>query len=599
MGFFLVVLTLVLPGYLISLFIPSLRGFFARVAYSLVFSVAFGVVISTVFAAFQIQIGASFLIGNAGAVCVLGFLGRGKLHTLFSEWKETKKREKAFFVFCFTLAVLAGIFVAFPHLNYKWPIHADEWWQVGTVQNVMEGRSLNTNPYLFDSFVNDKPGFSSYLAGVFAAGGVDPLQAWAYLPAFNVFLICFFASLALFSESKRFLAAGILPILLVALRSNAYSLGWWFFVPSTFSLLFVVALLFFIPHWRESFRGVLAACLIFAALALVYLPYALLLFLILLPSMVKHIVRYRAAFFSALAIIAGGGMYVASILSPYREYWNVARGISLPSFLSASPIIQAFFVPLGATFHVTTGSVFLDVVVLPLLLLAAFGVMRLARYAWGLGMRTGIILGIANILLGIFLGVSFLVFYERTFYFVGIMIAIAAALGIQWIKLRLEKKRILFSTVLVAFLFTLFFGYFTPPQGTYLYYLVHDEDLAAVAWLNAHRAEFKGMAVLADEGTGTLITPFTRLPSKISLLTSQNISALINAEDVTILGEKDCSKKEKSMIRLGTQILYAHMPQECPFLKALYESPHVFLYLYSRQSVHASSTDVLQYKERT
>jgi hypothetical protein len=479
-------------------------------------------------------------------------------------------------------------------MGYPWAIHADEWWQIGIVQNVIEGKSLNINPYLFNDFSNDKPGFSSYIAMLLGATGIDPVKAWPYTPALSVFLISFVGSSFIFVRTKSFLAGMLFPIFLVALRSNAYSLGWWFFVPSMFALFFVLVIFFTSSLWTRHLSEFFWACLIFSALALVYFPFAIILFLSFLPAILKNVRKRQIRLLMCMGMffLILAGVYVAESISPYSEFWRMADDISLPSFLSQSKIIQTFFVPLSATFHFAEKIGFFSTVPILLFVSALVGFFLTRKDDWMENIRFGFLIGMVMLLFGIFTGVSFLVFYQRLFYFVGIIVAILGTMGVvlsvEKIRLLWDKARfsVLWRNVAIFFLMATFFlvlfnKYFILPNGAGLYELVNKDDLAALLWLKENSGRFNGMAVVANQAVGTLVTPFTRLQSKISFLTSQSAGALINPAGLMVEEEGECGKKEKTLMDLGAKILYAKKPQECPFLEEIYRNPSVFIYLYT------------------
>jgi hypothetical protein len=127
---------------------------------------------------------------------------------------------------------------------------------------------------------------------------------------------------------------------------------------------------------------------------------------------------------------------------------------------------------------------------------------------------------------------------------------------------------------------SLFLGYFNLPSGANLYYIINQEDLAAMRWLK-EQPSLHGIAVLADATLGTVITPLTRLPSKISLASSQNIESVVNPAQFGLAG-KSCGEKEKLIVSLDVGMVYSREPQICGFLREIYRSDMVFVYLYTK-----------------
>ncbi len=596
MGILLILPFFLIPGYLITLFLPRVRGFYDRVGFSLALSISLHVVMSVIFVVLSLPLPVAFFIWNVLLSATLIIVLKKRVFLFVKEWKELKKKGMIFVVLLLFISILAGGFISLVHKGYPWAIHADEWWQVGTVQNVIEGRSLNTHPYLFNEFSNDKPGFSSFVGMMSRAAGVDPVEGWQYMPAINVFFISFVGSLLIFGRTKSFSAGMLFPIFLVALRSNAYSLGWWFFVPSMFALFFVLILFLTVSLWTRHIREFFFACLVFSALSLVYFPFAMLSFLCFLPFLFSRMREYKWKLFLYLGLffLAIGGISVAEWISPYREFWRMIDGVSLPFSLPQSAFIQTFFVPLSATFHFAGETGFFGTVPFLLVLIGVAGVFFLKSDSWMRGVKWGILWGAGIVFLGMITGVSFLVFYQRSFYFLGILIAVSGTMGIifltERIRLFWNKEKLpavwrnvgMFFLMVAIFLF-LFNNYFVLPSGAGLYTLVNTDDLVALRWLKENKEKFNGMTVVANQSVGTLITPFTRLPSKVSFLTSQNASALINPAGLMVEEEGDCGKKEKILITLNSNIMYAKKSQECTFLKEIYRNPSTFIYLYKKE----------------
>lgn len=570
-----------LPGYVATLLLPWVKGLTQRTGLSIITSIALGVVVSSVAAYLRLPIGLALFIFSFGAA-ITGLLTlSGRFRLWLDEWRNGEPRERRFLMTVLIISLAAGIFISAPHLNYPWPIHADEWWMVGTVQNLLEGKSLNLHPYLFTEFTNDKPGFTAYLAGVFGLWGADPVRLWPYLPAANIFLTSLVGALLVFHYTRNIFAGGSLPIFLTSLRSNAYMLGWWFFVPSMAAFSLLLPLLFSFSDWRRSGRGIAWAIVVFGALALVYLPFAALAVLAFLPGIIAAVRREKRWLFAAgLTITVIGAVAIGVIASPYKTYWRTVDLPALPRFLS--DFIQAFFVPLGATFHRFAFTNPLLVISVPFLFFAAVGLWRLRTNQWAAPAGWAVLLGGLNVFLVLVAGVSFLLFHQRAFYFFGVLAAALAALGAGAVFPWLAKIRwryfigALFAGGLV---FLMFFQYFNLPNFTLLYYLVNGEDLAALTWLKS-RSGFAGMTVVADRLVGTIITPFTRLPSKITLLTSQSVAGDISREEYeSWIFSDDCSKKKAFLEQMGADLAYVRQPQSCPFLTELYRSPHVFIYL--------------------
>jgi len=577
-------LIFLLPGYAITLAMPWVRSAIARLGYALVTSVALGVVVSSGAAYAMLPLGISLFASLAVITLVFGLLFRHRIKTIVQEWRNTTKIERVFLGLVFLVTVAAAVFIAIPHFNYPWPSHGDEWWAVGTVQNLLDGKSLSAHPYLPIDFPDYKPGFYSYFASFFELTGADPIASWAFLPALNVLFISFAASLFLFRRTKNFFMVLLLPAFLVALRSDINILGWWFFIPSMFAFFFMLPLFFCMRDWLRSSSGLGWAALILGALFLVYPPFGVLTVFALALSAVFILDKRRRIFLLAIILfLIVAGIVAGMAFSPYRVYWQVAN------FHSSSPLVEkfvsSFFVPAEATVP-DARHAFLNFLGFPLLALAVIGAWCVRKEKWIYGVLAAFALGASNLLLLWMTNASFLVFYQRNYYFLGVTAAVLAVFGLEWLIGKVMEIRTLEKIVAARFLVPviitalavcwMFNGYFKLSAGSELYYLVDQENLAATQWLRA-QPDLKGKTVLADEFTGSIITPLTRLYSKLSLLTSQNIQSVINPVD-SLFFLKSCDIKKDIIRRLAADIVYSRMSLDCPFLKEIYSSTSTFIY---------------------
>lgn len=580
-----------LPGYLWSLSLPWVRGFAARLAVSLTTSVALGVLLSYGAALLHVPVGAALFLGLLAVSAGCGWVARHRIFEIVFDWRGEPRSGKVMVVSLVFLCVVAGIFVSLPHFGYPWPIHGDEWWSVGEVQNLLEGRSLDTHPYFFDRLTNYKPGLTAYLSGIFSLWRVDPVSVWGFLPGVNIFLTALISALLLFSIARDKLVALAVPVFLAAVRSNAYMLGWWFFVPSTFAFLFIIPLTVAVTSWIASRRGIVWALAIFGALAAVYLPFALFLALAFIPLIFFSFRgNARLVFVIAALVLLATLVFIGMELSPYKEYWRLSSLQGAEGPLTA--FITSFFVPIDATFHFARSPGVVSVTGLGLLVLALIGVWKTWRSDWARGLAWVSFAGAANVILVILGSVSFLMFHQRAFHFFAVMVAFWAALGFAalgrewygWATVRWGNKwrRPLAFVFSALALFFIFFGYFRLPAGTGLYFLVNENDLAALRWLRGESG-LRGMKVVADPDVGTIVTPLARLVSKVTLRTGQNTSSVINPASGRIsFAESTCEEKREYFTRMDADIAYTRVSQSCPFLEEIFGSGGAFIYRINR-----------------
>ena len=569
MSIFIVLPLLFLPGYFFTLLCRWISGFYKRLAFSITTSLALEIIISFIIAFLNLPLAVFFLPTIIVLTLIFGLITKRKSLVIFEEWKHLSKREKYFLGIIFVLALAAGAFIFYPHFGYRWPIHVDEWWDISAVQSLLTGRPLNTNPYLFTPYSDYKPGFTSFLANISAVLGKDPVHFWPYLPAFNLFLISFVTSLLLFAGTKNFWIAGLAPIFLAALRSNAYVLGWWFFVPSSFAFIFVVFLLITATDLFKSWSGLFLAFIFSLALGLVYLPFLGLIILSFIPFGARLFKKFPVMFF--LVLFSGIVSIVALLaLSPYKSFWS-----------SGEPaMLKAFFVPSQATIHFFNFLSFFTVVPFIIFILGLIGglVLIFKKENWSLALISGGIVGLLNLIIFYLYHISFLSFYQREYYFFGVILALLASISVGKF-LATRFKTIISLIFVITVLITIFYGYFNLPSGTLLYHLVNPNDLAALQWLK-NQSDLKGKYVLSNADVGTIITPLSGLPAKISWLTTQGTAALKNPKNLSFFNTSDCAVKKSIIIDLNTEIIYGRSPQDCSFLKEIYNKNNVFIYHY-------------------
>jgi hypothetical protein len=564
-----IVLALVLffvPGYFTTFFFPFISGFLKRIVYALVLGVSFEVILGFLLAAFYSPLIHYFLPLVAIGTIILGFLKKNKLLILRDEWRALQRREKVFFCVLVILALLAAVFVFYPHFGYLWPIHADEWGDVAAVQSLLRGRPLNTNPYVVIHSIDYKPGFTSFLAGVMS-GGTDPIGAWVYLPAFNMFLISLVGSLALYEKTKNFWAGGLVPLFLASLRSSTGFLGWWFFVPSTFALFFVLFLLIEAHGlFLKSRLNLFVACTVSIALALVYLPFLGFVLLSLIPIAGTFSKKFPVLFLTVVCI-GLAAIVLLLLASPYKAFW--------PS--GTLPDVSAFFVSNMATVASMSFYSFFDVIPVVVFIAAVFGFSFLRKEKWARVLLAAVVVGIVNVTLFYVADVSFLAFPQRSYYFAAAVIAVVASIGFGRMLAMMHTAGFLKWGIALVVLGLSFWGYFVLLAETSPYHLVGSQDLKALDWLKG-QPNIQYQFVLSEPSMGTIITPLTGAAAPINWITPQGRDNQENPLLSSFFNVTDCGTKQEILSDLKTGFVYSHIPQDCPFLEEIYNADGIFIY---------------------
>lgn len=573
MSILLALVVLFLPGYLLTLLLPSVSGFFKRIAFAVVGGISLAVVASYLLAVSGASLIRLFLPAMVVITAVLALfvsLRRAPFSVLFAEWRSLTRKERWFFGILAALAAGAGVFIFYPHFGYLWPVHADEWWGASAVQSLLKGRPLNTNPYTLVPSIDYKPGFTSLFAALAGVLGKDPVGVWPFLPALNVFFVSLVSSFLLYDKTRNFVAGALVPVLLVSLRSNIYVLGWWFFVPADFALLFVLFLLLSADDLFARGRpALLFALLVCAAFALVYLPFLALVLLSLLVF-ARRLFKKSPVLFS-FAVAAGIFLLIAILLrGPYRAFWPA--GTPLP--------LASLFAPLSAT--ITTVGFFSFFGIVPYLV-AAFGILGwwfLRKTKWGRLLLAAAVWGVADLVLFYIAHVSFIVLFQRLYYFLGAILAILAAVGIAELFARMRTKAVFKWVLVVLILGVSYWGYFTLPPYMPLYHLADPPDVAALRWLKSQQdPSLKANYVLSPAPVGTIITPLSGYQAPVNWLTPQGAgNETADSLMSTFFETQDCSVKRTIMNDLHVGIVYGYTPQNCPFLKQIYDRDGVYIY---------------------
>lgn len=565
--FLVVFLALVIPGYLATLFLPRALGFFRRAALTVVFGTAQGVIAGYFLVLLNPSFISFFLPLIALLSAVLALIERKRLSVIVGEWRELLGRERFFAVFFFALAVAAGIFIFSPHRGYAWPIHADEWASVSAVQSVLAEHPLNTNPYTLIAQTDYKPGFTTLLGVLFRMTGADPVRAWPFFPALSLGLIALVGAFLVFARTGSFFSGMLVPPFLAAIHSNAYVLGWWFFVPSTLAFLFLVPLLLMADELFADARTFFLGLLPLAALGFVYAPFLALMLLPLLVAIFRKEKKHSVLFSVLLAGISliGVGWMLSS--SPYRALWP--EGTLAP--------LTAFFVPVAATLSSIRNYTFFDVLPIVLIVTGVVGMWVLRRAAWAKTLLAAASLASIGVLVESAADISPLMFSQRLFLFCAVAMALAGAAAAGVLLARLKGGLVLRTFLAVLLAAAGFLGYAGAADAVPSYRLVTPQHQTALAWLAEENIP-DGTYVLAPPIVGTIITPLTGLPAPMNLLTMQSLDVEQNPERYSFFGPHSCAEKESIAVTLGAGIVYAHEPIDCAFLERIYAKDQVFIY---------------------
>src|SRR3989338_1835997 len=179
------------------------------------------------------------------------------------------------------ILVCTFLLVYFPHYNYKYPLHADEFVHLTRLNQFVN----NYKPNVIEDAPNFEFGYTLFLTGLFYMEKtlrIDFILAYKFLPAIFALLASFFLFLLMHKLTKNFLISLLSMIFFASLPSDVNLMGLWFAVPLTLSIPFVyLFFLFFIPGIQEANKKlILIATFILAIITLIHPAIGALTFLI-------------------------------------------------------------------------------------------------------------------------------------------------------------------------------------------------------------------------------------------------------------------------------------------------------------------------------
>lgn len=166
--------------------------------------------------------------------------------------------------------VLAYFMTFIPHMEYRLPLHVDEWWHYGNSQSLIEAQTADyPNPFdSGESFVDAEVGFHVFLGELRLLTGMAWIDMFRFLPGVILCLVAF----AAYAVSDR-RSVGLAAALLVALIPTGLRfLGPAFLVPVALGLAFVPVVVLVLRRTMADGRGPLLLFLMVLTLLFVHPP---------------------------------------------------------------------------------------------------------------------------------------------------------------------------------------------------------------------------------------------------------------------------------------------------------------------------------------
>lgn len=375
------------------------------------------------------------------------------------------------------ILIITTFLTYYPHINYPFPLHVDEWYHISMAQSIAKTGSIShPDPYLahFTDTSDVEGGYHTLLALIIVLFH-PPITAWAYPPAIlqaiailSVFLLVY----KLLGPKEALIAA----LLVALIPSNVTIGGPVFLIPENLALIFIPLALVFafrLTKMRPLYNYI-GLLVIFAFLVYSHPPTAVVLLIILIIYSVVLILSKEAddkaeAFHMFVVIILAGLISVPGYMAYLQSggtglAFNGAAAPVNPSFLIYY-FVQAIFFAVGIYIVLKSKSKAL----LSLLI-------------------TALVLFLV-IFLSIEFNINYILPYQRAFMPLFLVISIIASCGYASVlRLGRRGKLLKFGSALllvVVIMATVYASVYADLMTPY-YHLINQQDYQNFLYIKAH-----------------------------------------------------------------------------------------------------------------
>jgi hypothetical protein len=380
--------------------------------------------------------------------------------------------------------LLATFFLVYsPHLNYRFPIHIDEW------HHITETIKLGNGEYQIQGTdgirtMGFELGFHTLLLPISKI--FDLVQIYQFFPAIWAMVSALVLFLVIYKKTNKFLIGILAMIFFVSIKTNTNLAGPWFFTPLTFSVPFIFLYLYLFTEGieKQNKKQIIASIVIMAFLLPIHAIAVLFAapFLIIYSLFYLDYLKKEYKFFLSFLLIPIIGAIFYSIMThtnifsavisifqdlQFKSGWGVVE-IHNSFFELYSPIgyLLAAFGAIGIFLFQTKPKKFIPYVILPLTILISIFIYRIT-------------------------GTSFLSPYQRNMFYLAISLPILSALGTYYLielsSLKTNKeltKKILTIIILAIILFFTFQNYSIVPDRFRLYHAIDEKDYDALMFIS-------------------------------------------------------------------------------------------------------------------
>ncbi len=462
------------------------------------------------------------------------------------------------------------------HTQYPFPYHADEWIHLAYATFLINEHYIPTfNPYVqYANHVNIEAGVSTFAALFFLLTGFDPVLSYQYLPTITIVLVGLALFLFTLFMTRRYAIALMAPLLLFFIRSNNLSLGFWFFVPATFGLFFILtAYATYLARGRMRWLTlfIFIVTLFTYPLASVMIALGILcmeLYLYLSDPAYRKSIQHRFKHSRTFLIIIGIGILLLFAVILVVFHGKLSQFPLLISYDQQAGSLASDYNPL-------TG------LGIPLMLLAFVGIYTFIRKKYTL-----FLLGIVGVLMGELLlfasiNATIMIPAARAYFYLLVFLIPLSAAGIvaiaDWACLRVKQQQTMHHVVAVgtmllilAIILALQPSMQNPTDSLQTpLQLTEMKDYYALLWIRNNYPQNTMMMVDA-------VTAPISYPIAYTQIVALPFSAA-GAGDVTAIprfynGASTCAERKQVLLSVTPvpKLVYSMTPLRCDFLREVY-----------------------------
>ncbi|MBD3387335.1 MAG: hypothetical protein GF414_00115 [Candidatus Altiarchaeales archaeon] len=460
-------------------------------------------------------------------------------------------------------------------MDYRYPLHVDEWHHIGEANNLAAGR------YGFWSLAGFEIGYHAFLLSLEGLG-FDLVSDYRFLPV--LFAVAGAAALYLLSYrvTGDRMSSLFSLVFFSTLPTNVNLLGLWFATPLTFAIpLIYLSLYFFLRGVMDSEgRSLLVYCILLLMLLLSHPVSAFLVLIVsalhvLMDAGARTSLAQHRIYVVLVFLLMGFAAFSFMFLLGRDVGWFLSKLV----FTSGWTALEPSATTNAHTYFLLDHNLSLSPYFLPLLfglapsILALTGIYHHIREG-----RTFFVAWVFYSASIMFLFVNFkispLIPYQRMIYYCLMALAPLAGVGssrvIRFLSAKLDGDRVTPTLAALLIMFSALYGYGSHPPGLGLYKLVDDSDVEALGFL---RKMPYGPAI-ADLKHAIAVHAIAdkSVPATLVFIGNER-----SRGDVREFYASNCTVKEEIANRYKTRYVYSEEKIACDGFREVYSDDR-FIY---------------------